>query len=111
MLPEVDGYTLGGSTGESVSLSPEERQELMKFAVENTPSGKTIVAGLTHTSLERIIALARHAADLGVRAGLVPCPYYFPNSFSMVLEFIRALDRASDLEIVLYDNPVMQRHG
>jgi len=78
----------------------------MKFAVENTPSGKTIVAGLTHTSLERIIALPCHVADLGVRAGLLPCPYYFPNSFSMALEFFSVLDWASDLEIVLYDNPV-----
>src|SRR5262250_1922464 len=38
--------------------------------------------------------------------GLVPCPYYFPNSFPMVLEFFRALDRASGLELVLYDNPI-----
>jgi 4-hydroxy-tetrahydrodipicolinate synthase len=106
LFPELDGYTLGGSTGESVSLSLEERRELMKFAVENTPSGKTIVAGLTHTNLEDVIALARHARELGVRAGLLPCPYYFPNSFAMVLEFFKALDRASDLEIVLYDNPV-----
>ena len=106
LFPELDGYTLGGSTGESVSMSPEERRELMKFAVENTPSGKTIVAGLTHTNLRDVIALARHASELGIRAGLVPCPYYFPNSFAMVLEFFKALDRASDLEIVLYDNPV-----
>lgn len=106
LFPELDGYTLSGSTGESVSLSLEERRELMKFAVENTPSGKTIVAGLTHTNLRDVIALARHASELGIRAGLLPCPYYFPNSFAMVLEFFKALDRASDLEIVLYDNPV-----
>ncbi len=72
----------------------------------NTPPGKTIVAGLTHTNLQEVIALARHASELGIRAGLLPCPYYFPNSFAMVLEFFKALDRASDLEIVLYDNPV-----
>ncbi len=106
LFPELDGYTLGGSTGESVSLSLEERRELMKFAVENTPPGKTIVAGLTHTNLQEVIALARYASELGIRAGLLPCPYYFPNSFSMVLEFFKALDRASDLQIVLYDNPV-----
>ncbi len=106
LFPELDGYTLGGSTGESVSLSLEERRELMKFAVENTPTGKTIVAGLTHTNLQEIIALARHASELGIRAGLLPCPYYFPNSLDMVLEFFKALDRATDLEIVLYDNPL-----
>jgi 4-hydroxy-tetrahydrodipicolinate synthase len=50
--------------------------------------------------------LARCAEELGIHAGLVPCPYYFPNSFPMVFEFFQALDRASGLELVLYDNPV-----
>jgi 4-hydroxy-tetrahydrodipicolinate synthase len=106
LFPELDGYTLCGSTGESVSLSLEERRELMKFAAQNTPAGKSVVVGLTHTNLQEIVTLARFARELGIRAGLLPCPYYFPNSFAMILEFFKALDRASDLEIVLYDNPV-----
>jgi 4-hydroxy-tetrahydrodipicolinate synthase len=106
LFPDLDGFTLCGSTGESVSLSFAERIELMEFAVRNAPAGKLVVAGLTHTNLEEMISLAKHAVKTGVRAGLVPCPYYFPNSFSMVLEFFKALDRASDLELVIYDNPV-----
>jgi dihydrodipicolinate synthase/N-acetylneuraminate lyase len=43
----------------------------MKFAVENTPAGKAIVVGLTHTNLQDVIALARHARDLDIRAGLL----------------------------------------
>ena len=106
LFPELDGYTLGGSTGESVSLSVDERLELMTFAARNTPAGKKIVVGLTHTNLEEMTILARRAEELGLAAGLAPCPYYFPNSFPMVLEFFRALDRASGLELVIYDNPL-----
>ena len=106
LFPELEGFTLCGSTGESVSLSFEERVELMEFAVRNAPAGKAVVMGLTHTNLEEMVALARRAVNIGVRAGLVPCPYYFPNSVPMVLEFFRALDRASDLELVIYDNPI-----
>lgn len=106
LFPEVDGYTLCGSTGEAVSLSFDERVELMKFAVRNTPAGKTIVVGLTHTNLDEVVRLARVAEGLGVRAGLVPCPYYYPNSFPMVMAFFQALDRATGLELVVYDNPV-----
>ena len=106
LFPELDGYTLCGSTGEAASLTLEERLELMKFAAANTPASKTIVVGLTHTSLEEMTKLVRRAEELGIRAGLVPCPYYFPNSFPMVLEFFRALDRASGLPLVLYDNPI-----
>jgi len=106
IFPALEGLTLCGSTGESVSLSLEERIELMDFAVRHVPPDKAIVAGLTHTNLEEMIRLARHAAKIGIRAGLVPCPYYFPNSFPMVLEFFKALDRASDLDLVIYDNPL-----
>ncbi len=106
LFPALEGYTLCGSTGEAASLSLEERLELMKFAAQNTPPGKTVVVGLTHTNLEEMARLARWAEELGISAGLVPCPYYFPNSFPMVLEFFRALDRSSNLELVLYDNPL-----
>lgn len=106
LFPELDGYTLCGSTGEAVSLSMEERLELMRFGVKNTPPGKQIVVGLTHTNLAEVISLARAAEDLGIHAGLVPCPYYFPNSFDMVLEFFRELDRATNLPLVFYDNPL-----
>jgi 4-hydroxy-tetrahydrodipicolinate synthase len=106
LFPALEGYTLCGSTGESVSLSLEERLELMTFAARNTPPGKTIVVGLTHTDLNEMSRLARRAEELGIAAGLVPCPYYFPNSFPMVLEFFRALDRRINLDFVLYDNPL-----
>jgi len=106
IFPALDGCTLCGSTGESVSLALEERLELMTFAANNTPRGKVIAVGLTHTNLQEIVQLARHAEKLGIAAGLVPCPFYFPNSFPMVLEFFRTLDQSVDLELVLYDNPV-----
>lgn len=106
LFPELDGYTLGGSTGESVSLSADERFELMDFAARHTPQDKKVVVGLTHTDLNEMIRLARRAESLGLAAGLVPCPYYFPNSPAMVREFFRALGEASQLPLVFYDNPL-----
>lgn len=106
LFPELEGYTICGSTGESVSLSTEERIELMRFAARNTPRGKLVVVGLTHTNLAEIIRLARTAEDLGLHGGLVPCPYYFPNSATMVNEFFSVLDRATNLPLVFYDNPI-----
>jgi 4-hydroxy-tetrahydrodipicolinate synthase len=106
IFPELDGCTLGGSTGEGVSLSLQERLQLMKFAVRHAPAGKHIVVGLTHTNLEESKVLARAAAKLGCYAGLIPAPYYFPSHVGMVREFLVALDEASDLNLVFYDNPI-----
>ena len=106
LFPDLDGYTICGSTGESVSLSTEERLELMRFAARNTPPGKRIVVGLTHTSSAEVIKLARAAEELGLHAGLLPCPYYFPNTFEMVRNFFREIDAVTGLPLVFYDNPV-----
>jgi 4-hydroxy-tetrahydrodipicolinate synthase len=106
LFPDLDGYTIGGSTGEAVSMTMTERLELIRFAASNTPAGKTIVIGLTHTDLQESQELLRAASDAGVHAGLVPSPYYFPNSFEMVREYMRALAGAGNLPLVFYDNPV-----
>ena len=45
LFPELEGYTICGSTGESVSLSFEERVELMKFAVRIRPPKKRLSWG------------------------------------------------------------------
>jgi len=106
IFPDLEGRTIAGSTGESVSLSTDERLQLMRFCARNKPAGKRIIVGLTHTNLAEMIALARAAQELGLDGGLVPCPYYFPNSFEMVLEFFRELDCGISLPVVFYDNPV-----
>lgn len=106
IFPELEGYTLCGSTGEAVSLSLSERMEIAQFAVRNTPANKKIFVGLTHTNLAEMITLAKALSDLGVAGALVPAPYYYPNSFPMVLEFFRELNRCSDIPIIFYDNPI-----
>jgi 4-hydroxy-tetrahydrodipicolinate synthase len=106
LFPVLDGCTIGGSTGESVSLSLSERCELMKFAAQNAPAGKIIVAGLTHTDIQEVIKLASYAADVGIHAGLIPAPYYFPADFPMVLEFFRTVSANTQLDLVFYDNPL-----
>src|SRR5215472_16005622 len=52
LFPELEGYTLCGSTGAAPSLTIDVRLELMQFAARNTPASKTILVGLTHTSLD-----------------------------------------------------------
>jgi 4-hydroxy-tetrahydrodipicolinate synthase len=106
IFPQLEGYTLCGSTGEGVSLSMSERIELAEFAVRHTPPGKQVIVGLSHTNLDEMITLAKKMSDLGVAGALVPAPYYFPNDFPMVREFFRELGRQSDVPLIFYDNPI-----
>lgn len=105
MLPALDGYTLLGSTGEAPSLSTRERMEIAEAALAMTPADKTVVVGISHTSADESIALARHARDHGAAAVLCSAPYYFDNCAAGLLSYFRALAAKLELPLVLYDNP------
>ncbi|HWD76588.1 MAG TPA: dihydrodipicolinate synthase family protein [Solirubrobacteraceae bacterium] len=106
MLPWVDGYTLLGSTGEAPSLSNAERMRIAEFALHHTPSTKTVVVGVTHTSVNDSLQLAAHAQEHGAAAVLCASPYYFANTAGGIRRFLAELDSALAIELVLYDNPV-----
>jgi 4-hydroxy-tetrahydrodipicolinate synthase len=106
MLDHVDGYTLLGSTGESPSMTTQERIAIAEQALAMTPKDKTVVVGVTHTSIADTVALARHAQTHGAQGVLCALPYYFANTPGGALGFLHELDDALTIELVLYDNPV-----
>ncbi|MCW2950996.1 MAG: dihydrodipicolinate synthetase [Conexibacter sp.] len=105
MLPHVDGYTLLGSTGEAPSMTTEQRQEIAEFALAATPSDKAVVVGVTHTSINDALAVARHAQEHGAAAVLCASPFYFANSSSGIRSYLMQLDRVLEVDLVFYDNP------
>ena len=72
MLPSVDGYTLAGSTGESPSMTLDERLGLIELALGFTPSDKTVIVGINHTCQADAIRLAQHAQRLGAAGCCAP---------------------------------------
>jgi 4-hydroxy-tetrahydrodipicolinate synthase len=105
MLDGVDGFTLLGSTGEAPSLTTAERQQIAAAVLELTPREKTVVVGITHTSLGEALELARHAEAHGAAALLCASPFYFANSADGILAYLARVDAAIGIELVLYDNP------
>lgn len=102
----LDGYVICGSTGEAPALSTEERNAVTRHFVKQSPKHLELVVGLGHTSLKDAVELGLDAADAGIKAALVPAPYYFPNSLHMVIDYVGQLADATGLDIVFYDNPV-----
>jgi 4-hydroxy-tetrahydrodipicolinate synthase len=105
-LHALDGYTLLGSTGEAPSLTLAERLEIAEQALDVTPDDKAVVVGISHTSVEDSVRLARHAQEHGASAVLCSAPYYFTNTPDGVLRHLRRIDEALEVDLVLYDNPV-----
>jgi len=71
-----DGLVVTGTTGESPTLSDEERFGLYEAALEEVGDRATVVAGTGTYSTEHSVHLTARAHELGVHGFLVVTPYY-----------------------------------
>ena len=100
-----DGVVAAGTTGEASTLSTEEHLRVIELAVQNRPAGTTVVAGTGSNDTRHAVEMTERATELGVDGILSVTPYYNkPNRRGMVAHF-RAVARATDKPIVLYNIP------
>jgi 4-hydroxy-tetrahydrodipicolinate synthase len=100
-----DGLVLGGSTGESPTLSDEEKFRLWELGVTETPDHATIIAGSGTYDTRHSVELTERATEIGVDAMLVVTPYYNrPNRRGIKAHF-ETVAAATDRPIVVYNIP------
>src|SRR5437870_2638031 len=71
-----DGLVISGTTGESPTLSNEEKLKLYKAVLDAVGDRATVVAGTTNYNTSESITLTMEADHLGVDAFLMTVPYY-----------------------------------
>lgn len=100
-----DGLVLAGTTGESPTLSHDEKLALFEGVLEEVGDRATIVAGTGSSDTAETIELTKEAAAFGVDACLVVTPYYSKPPQNGLLAHYRAIADAVDVPLVLYDVP------
>lgn len=105
----VHGVIVLGTLGENAVLSAEEKIEVVKLAVEAADSRVPIVATVAETTTDGACDFARNAAAAGAEGFMVlPGMLYVSDSRETMTHF-RAVARATDLPIMIYNNPVSYR--
>lgn len=100
----ADGFVALGTTAETPTLSLREREEILKFAL-NESGGKPVVAGAGSNCTAEAAMLASRAEELGADAVLSVCPYYSrPQQTGIVAHFI-AVAEAVKIPVILYNVP------
>jgi 4-hydroxy-tetrahydrodipicolinate synthase len=100
-----DGLVLAGTTGESPTLTDEEKIRLWELAVAETRRDATIVAGTGTYDTRHSVELTERATEIGVDAMLVVTPYYNrPNPRGIKAHF-ETVAAATDRPIVVYNIP------
>jgi len=100
-----DGLVVAGTTGESPTLSDDERLELFRVAVDAIGGRATVVAGTGTYSTSHSVHLTREAHDIGVDAFLVVTPYYNKPPVRGIVRHFKTIAAESDKPIIVYNIP------
>ena len=100
-----DGLVVTGTTGESPTLSDDERFRLYEAAVDEVGDRATVVAGTGTYSTDHSIHLTRRAHELGVHGFLVVTPYYNKPPVRGIVEHFKAIASVTDRPIIAYNIP------
>jgi 4-hydroxy-tetrahydrodipicolinate synthase len=100
-----DGLVVTGSTGESPTLTDDERFELYAAAVDEVGDRATVVAGTGTYSTAHSVHLTARAHELGVDGFLVVAPYYNKPPQRGLVEHFRAVAAVTDKPVIAYNIP------
>jgi 4-hydroxy-tetrahydrodipicolinate synthase len=101
----ITGIVAIGTTGESPTLSHEEREQLIRVAVAKTSKRCLVFAGTGSNDTQHAITNTILAERLGVDAALLVAPYYNKPSQEGLFRHFKAIADATSLPIMLYNIP------
>lgn len=101
----TNGIVVHGTTGESATLTPVEKLDLLRIAVETVAGRIPVIAGTGSCSTANTIQETRAAASCGADACLVVTPYYNRPTQHGLYEHYKAVAESTELPIFAYNVP------
>lgn len=95
-----------GSLGEGATLDPEEKRAVLETLVRSVGDRVPIIPGIAALSTRQAVALAQDAERIGCRGLMVLPPYVHKGPFSEMRAHFEAVFGATDLDCMLYNNPI-----
>jgi 4-hydroxy-tetrahydrodipicolinate synthase len=100
-----DGLVVAGTTGESPTLSKQEKLDLFRAVVEAVGSKGTVIAGTGSYSTAESIELTREAEKTGVDGILLVAPYYNKPPQEGLYQHFKAIAEVTSLPVIVYNIP------
>jgi 4-hydroxy-tetrahydrodipicolinate synthase len=102
----VDGIILGGTLGEASTLDQDERVELLKFSIEKVGDKVPVLMNVAEATTKNAVLAANLAADNGADGLMLLPPMRYTADDKETVTFMKAVAKATDLPIIVYNNPV-----
>lgn len=94
-----------GTTGESATLSPEERKEVIRFTLKRVDGRVPVIAGTGTNDTRFVLEFTKFACDHGADAVLVVTPYYNKATQHGLIAHYTAIADASEKPVIMYNVP------
>jgi 4-hydroxy-tetrahydrodipicolinate synthase len=105
ILEKTDAIIVFGTTGESATLSIEEKKEIIKFAVEVADKKVMIIAGSGTNDTKTSIELSIYSESVGADGLLLITPYYNKPTQKGLYEHFKAISERVSIPVILYNVP------
>ncbi len=102
----VNGFYVGGSTGEGAILSTDERKKLFETVSELNGGRVTLIAHVGSPSTDIAIFLAHAACDAGYDAVSAVAPFYYAHSYDAIKAYYSEIAGATALPMIIYNYPL-----
>ncbi|MGM0803445.1 MAG: 4-hydroxy-tetrahydrodipicolinate synthase [Bacillota bacterium] len=101
----TDSLVVAGTTGESATLTTEEKIALFKHVVKVVDGRVPVIAGTGSNNTKASIDLSKKAEEIGVDAIMIVAPYYNKPSQEGIIAHYKAIASAVSLPIMAYNIP------
>lgn len=100
-----DGIVVNGTTGESPTLTTNEKLQLIEWVVEIVNKRVPVIAGTGTNNTDESVELTKNVTALGVDGIMAVTPYYNKPSQRGMIEHFKRIAAATSLPIMLYNIP------
>ena len=101
----TDGLVIGGTTGESPSMSDDEKIRLFAEVKEEVGDSASVIAGTTDNNHAKSIELSQEAEKVGADGLLLTVPAYNKPTQEGLYQNFKAISEATSLPGLLYNVP------
>lgn len=102
---KTDAIIINGTTGESATLTDEEKYEIIKYSVKRVNGRIPVIAGTGSNNTKHAVELSKKAEALGVDGLLVVTPYYNKGNENGIYEHYKLIAENVNCPIILYNVP------
>lgn len=101
----VDSIIVCGTTGESSTMTTEEKKETIKFAIDVANKRVPIIAGTGSNSTKSAVEMSKYAESVGADAVLIVTPYYNKTTQAGLIEHYKTIANSISIPVVMYNVP------